>query len=70
MKGITANEPKKEYLLPTVVGDMVKTNEVEVFVLKSNDRWFGVTYKEDKAAVVKSIRALIEKGIYPAKLFK
>jgi hypothetical protein len=63
------NELKKEYLLPTKVGEMVKENKVEVIVLKTSDRWFGVTYKEDKEAVVKSIRGLIDKGVYPVKLF-
>ncbi len=63
------NELKKEYLLPTVVGDLVKTNDVEVSVLKTNDRWFGVTYKEDKEVVVNSIKALIDKDDYPVKLF-
>lgn len=66
---ISDNELKKEYLLPTVVGELVKSNIAEVFVLKTSDRWFGVTYKEDKEAVVKSIRALIDKGDYPVKLF-
>lgn len=63
------NELKKEYLLPTVIGDLVKADKVEVRVLKTPDRWFGVTYKEDKDAVVKSIRALIDQGDYPEKLF-
>ncbi|MDF2842656.1 MAG: hypothetical protein K0R00_1082 [Herbinix sp.] len=63
------NELKKEYLLPTVVGNLVKENKVEVAVLKSTDRWFGVTYKEDKEVVVNSIRALIDRGDYPEKLF-
>jgi NDP-sugar pyrophosphorylase family protein len=66
---ISENELKKEYLLPTVVGELVKSNIAEVYVLKTSDRWFGVTYKEDKEAVVKSIRALIDKGDYPVKLF-
>lgn len=70
LNGITDNEIKKEYLLPTVVGNMVKAHEAEVFVLKSNDRWFGVTYKADKEAVVKSFRELIDKGVYPPRLFK
>jgi UTP-glucose-1-phosphate uridylyltransferase len=69
LRSLSDNEIKKEYLLPTVVGDLVKAKEVEVSVLKSHDRWFGVTYKEDKAMVVKSIRALIDKGEYPVKLF-
>lgn len=59
----------KNALLPSVIGELVKENKVEVSVLKSTDRWFGVTYKEDKETVVKSIQALIEKGDYPAKLF-
>ncbi len=63
------NELKREYLLPTVVGEMVKSGKAEVTVLKTSDRWFGVTYKEDKDAVVKSIRALIGQGVYPANLY-
>jgi UTP-glucose-1-phosphate uridylyltransferase len=66
---LSENELKKEYLLPTVVGDLVKAKAAEVVVLKSSDRWFGVTYKEDKDFVVKSIRALVDKGDYPVKLF-
>jgi UTP-glucose-1-phosphate uridylyltransferase len=66
----TGNETKKEFLLPTVVGDMLKANTAEVTVLRTSDRWFGVTYKEDKEAVVNSIRDLIDKGVYPDRLFK
>lgn len=69
LSNLPENELKKEYLLPTVVGDLVKAKAVEVSVLKSSDRWFGVTYKEDKEFVVKSIRALVDKGDYPIKLF-
>lgn len=63
------NEIKKEYLLPTVVGELIQSGQAEVVVRRTSDRWFGVTYKEDKEAVVKSIRALIERGEYPTKLF-
>lgn len=63
------NELKKEYLLPTLVGDLIKEKQAEVFVLESLDRWFGVTYKEDKEFVVKSFKALIDRGVYPARLF-
>ncbi len=69
LAGLKQDDIKKEYLLPTVVGDLVKSERVQVSVLKSNDRWFGVTYKEDKDVVVASIRALIDKGEYPAKLY-
>jgi NDP-sugar pyrophosphorylase family protein len=69
LSGLTPNDVKKEYLLPSVVGELVNQNEVDVFVLTTTDRWFGVTYKEDKEVVVNSIRALITKGDYPEKLF-
>lgn len=64
------HEIKKEYLLPTVVGELVKSGKVEVSVLKTHDRWFGVTYKEDKSMVVRSFRELISHGEYPEKLYE
>ncbi|MBQ4558848.1 MAG: nucleotidyltransferase [Tyzzerella sp.] len=60
---------KAEYLLPTIVGDLLKNNRAEVAVLQSKDKWFGVTYKEDKEAVMASVRALVDVGVYPKKLF-
>lgn len=69
LKELPKNELKKEYLLPEVVGELVRKGRAQVKVLKSLDRWFGVTYKEDKASVVDSIRALVDKGVYPPKLF-
>lgn len=59
-----------EYLLPTIIGDLLEQSMLQVKVLKSNDRWFGVTYKEDKESVVESIRELIENGTYVKKLFE
>ncbi len=69
LNGIKGNETKAEYLLPGVVGELVKEKKAEVTVLTSKDRWFGVTYKEDKDKVVQSFRELYEKGEYPEKLF-
>lgn len=60
---------KAEYLLPTIVGDLLKRNQAEVTVLQSKDKWFGVTYKEDKDAVMASVRGLVDAGVYPEKLF-
>ena len=60
---------KAEYLLPTIVGGLLREETAEVAVLRSNDKWFGVTYKEDKDYVVASVRALIDVGIYPERLF-
>ena len=65
---LSSEDLKSEYLLPTIIGDLVKDNKAQVNVLTSNDTWFGVTYKEDKEAVKQSIAELIEKGYYPNKL--
>lgn len=62
------NYMKAEYLLPTIVGGLLRKGQAEVTVLKSNDKWFGVTYKEDKEYVVASVRSLIDAGVYPHKL--
>ena len=69
LQGIEENNLKAEYLLPNVVGKMVEENRAKVKVLKTNDKWFGVTYKEDKQLVVDSILELIAQGKYPNKLF-
>lgn len=59
-----ADDLKAEYLLPTIIGGLLKEGRAEVTVLNSKDKWFGVTYKEDKESVVSAIKELIEKGIY------
>ena len=51
----------------TLILDLLKEGKVEVKVLKSHDKWFGVTYKEDKELVVNEVKALVEKGLYPEK---
>ena len=60
---------KAEYLLPTIIGNLLEEQKAEVKVLRSNDEWFGVTYKEDKDAVVASIQSLLDAEEYPEKLF-
>ena len=61
---------KGEYLLPTIIGDLLKEGKMRVEVRKSHDEWFGVTYKEDKPDVVAAIQKLIIDGVYSEKLFK
>lgn len=61
--------PAGEYLLPTIIGGLLEEGKMQVKVLRSNDRWFGVTYREDKKDVVDEIRKLIESGVYKEKLF-
>lgn len=60
---------KGEYLLPIIIGDLLKEGRMKVEVRKSHDEWFGVTYKEDKPDVVANIQKLIKDGVYPEKLF-
>ena len=64
-----AKEMKSEYLLPTVIGGMLKDGTATVKVLKTTDKWFGVTYKEDKDYVIESFKKLIAEGVYSEKLF-
>lgn len=59
---------KDEYLLPNIADQMLK-NGTEFTVLPTDDHWFGVTYKEDKPAVMESIRRLIEAGEYQEELY-
>ena len=59
---------KAEYLLPTIIGDLLHNNKAKVTALKSHDEGFGVTYKEDKDYVKDNIQLLVEKGLYPQKL--
>lgn len=58
---------KGEYLLPTIIGDLLKEGKVDVKVLKSNDKWFGVTYKEDKELVINEVKKLVDAGMYLEK---
>ena len=60
---------KAEYLLPVIVDRCIREKKAAVRVLDTPDKWFGVTYKEDKPAVVTAIRKLISDGVYPDKLF-
>lgn len=64
------DELTKEYLLPIIVDQLIKTNRASVKVLETTDKWFGVTYPEDKQIVQDSINELIEQGTYPEKLWK
>ena len=56
-------------MLPSVVDQMIQSGRATVKVLETKDKWFGVTYKEDKEGVVASIKKLIADGVYPANLW-
>lgn len=68
-KNLDTNPLKAEFFLPDVVGTLIKENKATVRVLKSNDKWYGVTYKEDKERVVKAIAWMKKEGLYPEKLW-
>ncbi|MGN1193768.1 MAG: NDP-sugar synthase [Dorea sp.] len=67
--GDETKELKAEYLLPTYIDRLLKKETMSVKVLRTSDRWFGVTYQEDKPIVIESFAKLIEKGVYQKDLF-
>ena len=68
-KALAENPLKAEYFLPTVVSNLLSQHKARVKVLRSNDRWYGVTYKEDKPGVEEALKDLREKGLYPEELW-
>ena len=68
-ENLKVNPLKCEYFLPFVVDELLGEKRATVKVLKSMDKWYGVTYKEDKDSVVSELQALIHAGVYPKKLF-
>lgn len=68
-EGLKTNPLKCEYFLPYVVDQMIKTDKSTVKVLATGEKWYGVTYAEDKAAVVKALAEMTSNGRYPEKLW-
>ena len=62
-------ELKSEFLIPSVINDLIQSGREEVYVLRSDANWFGVTYKEDKPYVMGEIQKLVDSNVYPEKLF-
>ncbi len=69
-KGLSENPMKCEYYLPSVVSGLLEEGKATVTVLESEDKWYGVTYKEDKPVVVAAIQALKDAGVYPQELWQ
>ena len=63
------NELKSEFLIPTVVNNLIQTDREHVTILTSDAQWFGVTYKDDKPYVVKKVQELTDNGMYPNPLY-
>ena len=66
---VHGEEMKSEYLLPQEVSQLMISGKATVKVLKDHDKWFGVTYAEDKDAVQKSLNDLVAQGVYPSSLY-
>ncbi|MCI9076345.1 MAG: nucleotidyltransferase [Dorea sp.] len=69
-EGLKNNPMKCEYFLPAVVSRLTSEDRASVAVLKSHDKWYGITYKEDKPMVVQAIQKMKEEGIYPQHLWE
>ena len=68
-KKVPANPLKAEYLIPTFIGELLAADKMSVKVLRSNDTWYGMTYKEDVEAVKASFKKMLDDGIYKEDLF-
>ena len=67
---VPENTMKSEFLIPVVTDELIKEGKATVKLLSSNEKWFGVTYQEDKPGVKAGIKALVDKGLYPSDLWK
>ena len=68
-KEVSANPLKTEYLIPSFIGELLTQGKMQVKVLKTDDTWYGMTYKEDVAAVKESFYQMLAAGVYKADLF-
>lgn len=69
LAGLPEGEQKAECLLPTMMGELTSSGEIDISVLSTNDRWFGLTYREDKPGAVEALTALHKSGVYPPTLW-
>ena len=69
-KALAENPLKGEYFLPSVVTQLLEEKKARVKVLRSTDKWYGVTYREDKTVVVNAIAEMTANGLYPDKLWE
>lgn len=66
---VPENPMKAEYLLPIYIGELLREKKITVKALETHDKWFGVTYAEDRPLVVENVRELIRNGVYKADLY-
>ena len=68
--GKNAGNPKAEFYIPSVVNDLIGSGKCTLKVLESREKWFGITYREDRELVVAKIRELVDRSIYPGNLWE
>lgn len=68
-KALAENPLKAEFLLPITADQLLKENKAKIKILPSKDKWFGVTYKEDRESVMNALQSMKDKGLYPEKLW-
>lgn len=68
LENLPEGDLKSEYLIPIKIGEDIKDGKVDVEVLPTNDRWFGITYHEDLEPVKQEFRKLVENGVYPESI--
>ena len=69
-KTLKENPLKGEFYLPIVTDELIQEGKATVKVLSSHDKWYGVTYREDKEMVMSALQSMKDKGMYPDKLWK
>ncbi len=70
LDSLDSDNPTGEYLLPTIIGGLLEEGKMQVEVLQSHDKWFGVTFREDKKDVTEEIQKLVAEGVYADKLYE
>jgi UTP-glucose-1-phosphate uridylyltransferase len=63
------DQDNSELLIPSVTDDLIKSGKATVKVLRTEDSWFGVTYRQDRSIAIECIRQLIDEGVYPEELW-
>ncbi len=69
LRNLSKDDLKSECLLPAFVDEQIKEGKLEVSMLSSNSKWFGMTNREDRASVAAGLKALHDSGVYPARLW-
>lgn len=69
-EAVKENPMKCEHVIPTAVGDLVREKKAQIKIMASTDKWFGVTYKEDKPSVVANLQNYKDQGLYPFDLWE